>query len=84
MSEDRPYYGPERRNDSPPDADGTGVLILNHNGHVWIQFSHATHLLGMAPELAEQIAEALLIHAADARGALKRHEKEAPDDPETR
>jgi hypothetical protein len=53
--------------ESEDDAPDLGISVGVEDGNVIIVFSQRLTTLGMPPEAAEKMANALLKHAADAR-----------------
>lgn len=57
----------EAEDDGSEDAPELGISVGVENGSVIIVYSQRLTTVGMPPEAAEKMANALLKHAADAR-----------------
>jgi len=57
----------EVSDDGSEDAPELGISVGVENGNVIVVFTQRLTTLGMPPEAAEKMANALLTHAADAR-----------------
>jgi len=64
----------EGEDDGSEDAPDLGISVGVEDGNVIVVFTQRLTTLGMPPEAAEKMANALLKHAADARAMRVRLE----------